>query len=52
MLGGLWGYTYEDSMTDIAVPPGLNEVGFADSPLTESAIPSSLISAELTISWD
>ena len=52
MLGGMWGYTYEDSMTDIAVPPGLNEVGFAESPLTESAIPSALISAELTISWD
>ena len=39
-------------MTDIPVPPGLNEVGFADSPLTESAIPSALISAELTISWE
>ena len=26
-------------------------VGFADEPLTESAIPSALISPELTISW-
>lgn len=52
MMGGLVGYTYEDSMNDIPVPPGIDAVGFADAPLTESAIPSSLISAELTISWN
>ena len=51
MLGGLVGYTYEDEITDITVPPA-NQVGFADDPLTESAIPSALINAELTIEWD
>ena len=50
MLGGLWGYTYEDSIDDVVVPP-FGQVGFADEPLTESAIPSALINAELTISW-
>ena len=31
MLGGLVGYTYEDEMTGITVPP-VNQVGFADDP--------------------
>lgn len=51
MLGGMWGYTYEDEMVGITVPPA-NSVGFAEDPLTESAIPSALINAELTIEWD
>tara|TARA_B100001540_G_scaffold300467_1_gene305972 strand:- start:89 stop:601 length:513 start_codon:yes stop_codon:yes gene_type:complete len=51
MIGGLVGYTYEDEITDITVPP-VNQVGFADDPLTESAIPAALINAELTIEWD
>jgi hypothetical protein len=50
MIGGLVGYTYEDSIDDVVVPP-LGQVGFADDPLTESALPSALINAELTISW-
>ncbi len=50
MIGGLVGYSYEDSIEDVVVPP-LGQVGFADEPLTESALPSSLINAELTISW-
>ena len=44
MLGGMWGYTYEDEMAGITVPPA-NSVGFAEDPLTESAIPSALINA-------
>ncbi len=51
MIGGLVGYTYEDEITDITVPP-VNQVGFADDPLTESAIPSALINAKLTLEWD
>ena len=51
MLGGLVGYTYEDEMTGIPVPP-VNQVGFAEEPLTESAIPSALIDAELTLEWN
>ena len=51
MLGGLLGYTYEDEMTGITVPPA-NQVGFADDPLTESAIPSALIDAKLTLEWN
>jgi hypothetical protein len=50
MIGGLVGYSYEDSIEDVVVPP-LGQVGFADDPLTESALPSSLINAELTITW-
>jgi len=51
MLGGMWGYTYDDSITDIPVPLTGTAVGFSDDPLTGSAIPSALISAELTITW-
>lgn len=51
MIGGLVGYTYEDEITDITVPP-VNQVGFAEDPLTESAIPSALINAQLTLEWD
>ena len=51
MIGGLVGYTYEDEITDITVPP-VNQVGFAEDPLTESAIPSALINAELTLEWN
>ena len=51
MIGGLVGYTYEDQITDITVPPA-NQVGFAEDPLTERAIPSALINAELTLKWD
>ena len=50
MIGGMIGYSYEDSIDDVVVPP-FGQVGFADDPLTESALPSALINAELTISW-
>lgn len=52
MIGGMIGYTYEDSIEDVPVPMTGTAVGFADEPLTESAIPSALISPELTITWD
>jgi len=51
MIGGLVGYSYDDSIEGVVVPP-MGQVGFADDPLTESALPSSLINAELTISWN
>ncbi len=51
MIGGLWGYTYEDSIEGIPVPITGTAVGFSDEPLTESAIPSMLVSPELTITW-
>ncbi len=51
MIGGLIGYSYDDSIEDVVVPP-MGQVGFADDPLTESALPSTLIDAELTISWN
>ena len=51
MIGGMFGYTYEDSIDNIPVPMTGTAVGFADEPLTESAIPSALISPELTITW-
>lgn len=51
MIGGLIGYTYEDEMSGITVPP-VNQVGFAEDPLTESAIPSALINTELTLEWN
>ena len=51
MIGGMIGYTYEDSIEDVPVPMTGTAVGFADEPLTESAIPSALISPELTITW-
>ena len=50
MIGGLVGYSYDDSIEGVVVPP-MGQVGFAEDPLTESALPSSLINAELTISW-
>ena len=52
MIGGMIGYTYEDSIEDVPVPVSGTAVGFANEPLTESAIPSALISPELTITWD
>lgn len=52
MIGGLLGYTYEDSIDNIPVPVSGTAVGFSDEPLTESAIPSMLISPELTITWN
>ncbi|HJM40601.1 MAG TPA: hypothetical protein QF514_00060 [Candidatus Thalassarchaeaceae archaeon] len=52
MIGGMIGYTYEDSIENVPVPMTGTAVGFADEPLTESAIPSALISPELTITWD
>jgi len=51
MIGGMFGYTYEDSIDNVPVPMTGTAVGFADEPLTESAIPSALISPELTITW-
>ncbi len=51
MIGGMIGYTYEDSIEDVPVPMTGTAVGFANEPLTESAIPSALISPELTITW-
>ena len=51
MIGGMFGYTYEDSIDNVSVPMTGTAVGFADEPLTESAIPSALISPELTITW-
>ena len=51
MIGGMIGYTYEDSIDNVPVPMVAGQVGFADEALTESAIPSALISPELTISW-
>ena len=51
MIGGMIGYTYEDSIDGVPVPMVAGQVGFADEPLTESAIPSALISPELTITW-
>ena len=52
MIGGMIGYTYEDSIEDVPVPMTGTAVGFASEPLTESAIPSALISPELTITWE
>ncbi len=52
MIGGMIRYTYEDSIEDVPVPVSGTAVGFANEPLTESAIPSALISPELTITWD
>ena len=52
MIGGMIGYTYEDSIDGVPVPMVAGQVGFADEPLTESAIPSALISPELTITWE
>ncbi len=51
MIGGMIGYTFEDSIDGVPVPMTGTAVGFADEPLTESAIPSALISPELTITW-
>ena len=52
MIGGMIGYTYEDSIEDVPVPMTGTAVGFANEPLTESSIPSALISPELTITWE
>ena len=52
MIGGMIGYTYEDSIDGVPVPMVAGQGGFADEPLTESAIPSALISPELTITWE
>jgi hypothetical protein len=52
MIGGMIGYTYEDSIENVPVPITGTAVGFSDAPLTESAIPSALISPELTINWE
>ena len=52
MIAGLIGFTFEDTVEDVEVPPSGFWVGFAPEPLSETALPGFLVNAELTMTWE